>query len=158
MSDTAEKPPQMVMIVCAGSMMPIHCDNRNKPSSPYHAKIAINLTGQLWDKSGMEKIDGEWIKTRLSGQRGEKKRLADAIGIDTTMLSKVLSGLRRLSASETEAVLMFFGEAAQLTPKAAGILARVRKLSPEGQDRASALVDALLATEAAEKAGQAPDL
>lgn len=59
----------------------------------------------------MDVIDGRWIGARLTKRRGEKKKLADAMGIDLPKLSKVLSGERDVQPHELPRVLAYFGEA-----------------------------------------------
>ena len=56
----------------------------------------------------MDVIDGKWIKARLSGQRGEQARLAEAMGIDNDKISKILKGLRKVQPEEIPAVIAFF--------------------------------------------------
>lgn len=56
----------------------------------------------------MAKIDGKWIEGRLEGKRGAKARLADHLGITADKVSKIVSGVRRLTADETAQVLEFF--------------------------------------------------
>lgn len=58
----------------------------------------------------MDVIDGEWIKARMTGDRGEQARLAAAMGIDNDKISKVLKGLRRVQPNEIPLVLAFFDE------------------------------------------------
>lgn len=58
----------------------------------------------------MDVIDGSWIAARLSGARGEQARLAEAIGISTDKLNKVLAGTRNVQASEIPKVLAFFAD------------------------------------------------
>lgn len=65
----------------------------------------------------MDVIDGEWIRARLSDERGERARLARHLGMDGAKLAKILSGERRVQAVEIPAILSFFGEGpAQLVP------------------------------------------
>jgi hypothetical protein len=56
----------------------------------------------------MEQIDKDWIEARLTGQRGEKARLAEAIGIDADKMSRILAGERRVQAHEIPAIVAFF--------------------------------------------------
>lgn len=58
----------------------------------------------------MDVIDGRWIAARLTGRRGEKKQLAEAMGIDLPKLSKVLSGERGVQPHELPRLLAWFGE------------------------------------------------
>ena len=53
-------------------------------------------------------IDGQWIKARLSGRRGEKKALADALGINPGKLSHMLAGDRKVQPNEIAPLLRFF--------------------------------------------------
>lgn len=70
-------------------------------------------------KGFMEVIDGNWIKERLKGERGEQARLAAAMGIDNDKMSKTLKGLRRVQPDEIPAVLRFFGEDDGVKPERA---------------------------------------
>lgn len=56
----------------------------------------------------MEVIDGNWIKQRLTGRRGEKTELAQALGISLEKVTKTLSGNRRVQPEEIPKVLEFF--------------------------------------------------
>lgn len=66
----------------------------------------------------MERIDGDWIRQRLAGKRGEQKRLAEALGISEDQMSKTLSGRRNVQPDELPRLLAYFGE--QLAPAPAG--------------------------------------
>lgn len=57
---------------------------------------------------GMDVIDGNWIKARLADRHGAKKALADAVGIDTHKLAKILNGTRRVQAHEIPRIMDFF--------------------------------------------------
>lgn len=63
----------------------------------------------------MARIDGQWIEERLAGKRGEKARLADHLDISADKMSKIISGVRRLTADETALVVSFFDEPAANT-------------------------------------------
>lgn len=54
-------------------------------------------------------IDGQWIKERLTGRRGEKADLARALQITPERLSKILSGERNIQPNEFIPLLHFFG-------------------------------------------------
>lgn len=56
----------------------------------------------------MQVIDGNWIKARLRGYHGEKKALADAMGVDHTVVAKIINGKRRVLSHEIPKVLAFF--------------------------------------------------
>lgn len=56
----------------------------------------------------MDVIDANWIKDRLSGEHGEQARLAEAMGIDSDKLSKILRGQRRVQAKEIPGAISFF--------------------------------------------------
>lgn len=58
----------------------------------------------------MEIVDGEWIKRRLTGKRGEKAALARALGIKPDMVTKILTGERQVQPSELGLLLEFFNE------------------------------------------------
>ena len=57
----------------------------------------------------MEIIDGKWIKDRLTGQRGEKAELARHMGVGSDIITKILSGDRRVQPEEIPKVASFFG-------------------------------------------------
>mgnify|MGYP002282943169 CR=1 FL=1 len=59
----------------------------------------------------MDVIDGNWIRSRLSGKRGEQAQLAQAMGLNSDKISKTLAGKRKVKAHEIPALLAFFGEA-----------------------------------------------
>ena len=52
----------------------------------------------------------EWIRERLSNERGAQAELARSIGLTPVKMSLVMGGKRRLTAIETQKVLQFFGE------------------------------------------------
>lgn len=58
----------------------------------------------------MDVVDSDWIKERLTGQRGQLTRLADAIGISRQKMTKIMTGERRVQASEIPAIVSFFDE------------------------------------------------
>jgi hypothetical protein len=58
----------------------------------------------------MTVIDGKWIEARLTGTRGEKARLARAMGITQAKLSHTLAGERAVQPEEVLPVLRFFNE------------------------------------------------
>jgi transcriptional regulator with XRE-family HTH domain len=60
--------------------------------------------------NNMSHVDAEWIRTRLSGKRGERARLAEAMGIDNDKMSRIMQGKRRVQPEEIPKVLEFFGE------------------------------------------------
>ena len=77
----------------------------------------------------METIDAQWLKKRLSGDRGQKAALAEAIGVGTDKISKMISGIRKVQADEIPKILAFFGEASQeVDPE---LLAIWQKLAPQ---------------------------
>ena len=59
----------------------------------------------------MDEINASWISARLTGKRGEKSRLAEAMGIPLNNLSKILSGDRKVQAEEIPAIVRFFSVA-----------------------------------------------
>jgi antitoxin CcdA len=60
-----------------------------------------------------------WLKARADAMPyGEKGRLASAMGIEATMLSRILSGKRELKIAELENAAVFFGEPTQIGPTA----------------------------------------
>lgn len=109
--------------------MALHCDNRNMPSRGLFAKIAVTPFCAIVHNRNMM-IDGEWIRTRLTGKRGEKARLAEALGVTADVVSKILNGARQVSAEEADKLRAYFGEAA-VTPDEAALLAAFRAASED---------------------------
>lgn len=57
----------------------------------------------------METIDGEWIKARLRGYRGEKAELAEAAHLKPKQVSEILAGQRGVRQDEAARIMRFFG-------------------------------------------------
>lgn len=57
----------------------------------------------------MDVIDGDWIRARLSGKRGEKAKLARAMRVESHVVAKILAGKRQVKPKEMPAVVAFFG-------------------------------------------------
>ena len=70
----------------------VFCDHRN----------IIGLRSE--QQSGMEIIDANWIRQRLTGQRGELAELARAMGVKPDVVTKILKGERRVQPGEMLAV------------------------------------------------------
>ena len=62
------------------------------------------------DNVAMEIVDIRWLKARLTGARGEKARLAEAIGIKPDQVAKILHGVRRIQPDEVPKIMAFFDE------------------------------------------------
>lgn len=56
----------------------------------------------------MDVIDGKWIAKRLTGRRGEKAELARHMGVGPDVITKILSGDRKVQPEETPRVWSFF--------------------------------------------------
>lgn len=77
----------------------------------------------------METITADWLRQRLGRDRGKKAMLAEALGLGSDKVSKMLSGARKPQAEEIPKILAFFGEAqADVDPE---LLEVWRQLSPE---------------------------
>lgn len=103
-------------------------------------------------------IDGNWIKARLKGHHGEKKALADAMGVDHTVVAKIISGKRRVLAHEIPKVLAFFQvpeEAAipALGPRYEKLVRDIAELEGAELDLLQAAVNGMLAR----RRGEAPE-
>lgn len=95
-------------------------------------------------------IDGKWIKARLKGYHGEKKALADAMGLHHSMVAKILSGKRRVLATEIPKVLAFFQVEEQtaipaLGPRYEQLVRDIAELEGAELDLIQAAVNGLLA-------------
>lgn len=92
----------------------------------------------------MDVIDGRWIAARLTGRRGEKKQLAEAMGIDLPKLSKVLSGERGVQPHELPRLLAWFGEGDGMA-EAQAAYAAARPAGPGSADLMRLLAPAVVA-------------
>ncbi|WP_172332717.1 hypothetical protein [Mangrovicoccus sp. HB161399] len=86
----------------------------------------------------MERIDGQWIKERLTGKRGEQAQLARHLGISNDKLSKTLRGERRVQESELPLLLEWFQlhletDQEQQDKDLQEILVEARELNEEGK-------------------------
>lgn len=98
----------------------------------------------------MDVIDGNWIKARLRGYHGEKKALADALGVDHTIVAKILNGKRAVQAHEIPKVLAFFKVAEQtaipaLGPKYEQLVRDIAELEGAEMEMIQAAVSGILA-------------
>lgn len=59
---------------------------------------------------GMQIVNADWIKARLTGRHGEKADIARAAGLSSKQLSYILGGDRKVSQKEATALLAYFGE------------------------------------------------
>ena len=115
----------------------------------FPANFEVKNLSRPCDKGRM--IDGDWIKARLTGRRGEKARLSEALGVRDADVSKILNGTRKVQASEIPALLAFFGEPA-INDEDAEFLALLHQASPERRAEAKAFLRVALALEAGEAA------
>lgn len=93
----------------------------------------------------MEVIDGKWIKSRLSGKRGEQTRLAKYLNISTDKLTKTLAGNRNVQPSEVPLLLEFFNENVPLNQDdQLDIYQQIGRLNTTGQRILRKQLDALL--------------
>lgn len=98
----------------------------------------------------MDVIDGKWIKARLKGYHGEKKALADAMGLHHSMVAKILNGTRAVQAHEIPKVLAFFQVAENaaipaLGPRYEQLVRDIAELEGAELDLIQAAVNGLLA-------------
>ena len=77
----------------------------------------------------MEPITADWLRQRLGRDRGKKAMLAEALGLGSDKISKMLSGARKPQAEEIPKILAFFGESqAEVDPE---LLEAWQQLLPE---------------------------
>jgi hypothetical protein len=81
----------------------------------------------------MEEINAEWLKARVSGDRGLLAELSRQTGISPDKISKILSGIRQVQSHEAPLIYQFFEDAFE--PKPDPELEEIQslwlKLSPE---------------------------
>lgn len=58
----------------------------------------------------MEHVDADWLRARLTGERGEKKRLAEYLGIAPNKITKILNGERQIRGDEVLPLMEYFNE------------------------------------------------
>lgn len=90
----------------------------------------------------LDKIDAKWIKSRMTGARGETARMAEALGIKPDQASKIISGTRRLQPHEVPLVARFFGEEAVVISQTEKRFLELFRNAPDGRAQQ---VEALLA-------------
>lgn len=56
----------------------------------------------------MKEINSKWLREKLGNDRGLKAELARATGIEPDKISKILSGTRKVQASEAPKIYAFF--------------------------------------------------
>jgi hypothetical protein len=79
----------------------------------------------------------------MSGKRGEKARLAEALGIGPDQVAKILTGVRRVQPEEVPKLMAFYGEARPtLTEEEARLLRLFREAPESRQEAAVALLSA----------------
>ncbi|WP_145962944.1 hypothetical protein [Mangrovicoccus ximenensis] len=99
---------------------------------------AYDLPAFFARNCAMDRIDGQWIQDRLTGERGERTRLANHLGISLDKLSKTLKGERRIQENEFPLLLKWFNVRLE-NDKAAPdqdlqeILREARELNEEGR-------------------------
>jgi transcriptional regulator with XRE-family HTH domain len=82
-----------------------HCDNRSNPSSPHCDNRGIIFR----DIRNNRRMYREWLRNLLDGrQRGTATRLAEHMGIPSDYVSKMLSGVRDITADELRKISEFF--------------------------------------------------
>lgn len=93
------------------------------------AKKAISQQMRISQSVGMEPITADWLRQRLGRDRGKKAMLAEALGLGSDKISKMLSGARKPQAEEIPKILAFFGESqAEVDPE---LLEAWQQLLPE---------------------------
>lgn len=115
MSATALKPPQILMIVLAGSMSANIANIATERKSFYCDFRPVQVDANSAILPAMEVVDKDWISERLTKQRGELTRLAAHVGIGTDKITKILKGERQVQAREVPLFMSFFDPSAGLT-------------------------------------------
>lgn len=97
-------------------------------------------------QGGMEIIDADWVRRRLTGRRGEKAELARAMGVKPDVVAKILKGERRVQPNEMPAVLRFFNPEASLGHDeiTQRLLAQIPKLTAQERGLVLAAVEGML--------------
>lgn len=141
------------MIVFAGSMVgsiaiiatlinPLHCDFRQ-----YRSLAKFATMGSM-----SVVVDGSWIKSRLTGARGEKAAVAKAMGISPQKLTHTLSGARNVQPAELPGLLRYFGETIGAEDRAP-LISVVEEYLPHLSPEQELAVETLIRTFAAQNRG-----
>lgn len=94
----------------------------------------------------MEQIDKDWIAARLTHKRGEKTRLAAALGVPKEVISRILSGDRKVQASEIPALTKFFQpDTPKITSAVLDLAQDIASLDDQGKILARDFVEMLRA-------------
>lgn len=105
--------------------------------------IAIFRHCDFGNKAAMENVDLQWLKARMTGQRGEKARLAEALGIKPDQVAKILTGVRRIQTDEIPKLRAFFNEAVlTISAEEQRLLEMYRTASAARREAAEALLAA----------------
>lgn len=97
----------------------------------------------MGDNIAMEIVDTKWLLARMSGKRGEKARLAEALGIGPDQVAKILTGVRRVQPEEVPRLLAFYNEERPTLTEDEVRLLRLFRAAPESrQEAAVALLSA----------------
>lgn len=98
----------------------------------------------------MDVIDGKWIAARLGKDRGAKVALADALGVKPDVVSKILSGTRRVQPEEIPKVLAYFDVPADEDDVTHRLLARIDLLTEQEREFLLAAAEGMIARHLAE--------
>ncbi len=95
------------MIEWAGStFMRVTCDNRSNTSSPTCDNRGINYI----ENRNYRRMYREWLIDLVDkSPRGTKARLAEHLNVNGDVVSKILSGVREITAEELPKISKFFG-------------------------------------------------
>lgn len=95
----------------------------------------------------MEIIDAAWIEARLTGARGEKAALARAMGVTPDVVTKILTGQRRVQPEEMTVILSHFGasEMQSYDPTMQKLLQRIPELTEQERGFLLAAAEGMIA-------------
>lgn len=94
----------------------------------------------------MKIIDAEYVRTHLTGERGEKVALADAMGVKPDVVAKIVSGVRRVQPNEMPIIEAFFeGRPLDVDPLTKKLNDRIAQLTDEEKRFVLGSLDGLIA-------------
>lgn len=98
-------------------------------------------------QSGMEIIDADWIKQRLTGRHGERAELARAMGVSPDVVTKILKGDRRVQPAEMPLIYAHFSNQQDDNPDPTmqKLLQRIPQLTGPERDLLLAAAEGMIA-------------
>lgn len=103
----------------------------------------ILLPSEKQNKAAMTVVDAKWILKHLPQKRGAKAELAKAAGLTPKQISYILSGDRKVSQSEADAIRAHFGDTPAPAPASGFSESTAAQFSPKPNTLADKILTSL---------------